>query len=132
MAEVACPKLVPLIEAGHTAPEDRAVREALEEYLRPVQELDADTLILGCTHYPLLEEAIRALLGNVKLISSGAAAACALLDILRAQDMLSGRSEAGLLCCHTSGDTAAFAGTAARLLGRDMSDAVRSVPVFPL
>lgn len=132
LIEVACPKLVPLVEAGHTAPEDSKVRAALEEYLRPVKELGADTLILGCTHYPLLEEAIRNQMGDVRLVSSGAAAARALLRELQARDMLSARTEAGTLRCHTSGDAAAFAETASRLLGRDMTDAVRSAPVFPV
>lgn len=130
--EVACPKLVPLIEAGHTAPEDGEVRAALEEYLRPVAELGADTLILGCTHYPLLEDAIRAVLGNVCLVSSGAAAARALLKTLAQRDMLSARKESGRLRCHTSGDAAAFAATAEKLLLRPMDGLVFPAPVFPV
>ena len=130
--EVACPKLVPLIEAGHTAPEDSEVRAALEEYLRPIAEAGADTLILGCTHYPLLEDAIRAVLGDVYLVSSGAAAARALLKALAERDMLSARKTPGVLRCHTSGDAAAFAETASGLLGRDMAGAVQEAPVFPL
>ncbi len=58
----ACPLLVPLVEEGWT--HDRVTEEILMRYLDDVLEHDVDTLILGCTHYPLLRSAIRGLVGD--------------------------------------------------------------------
>ena len=64
--EVACPRLVPLIESGEN------VDEALFEYLAVFKKEDIDTLILGCTHYPLLYDKIdKYFNGKVRLINSG-------------------------------------------------------------
>ncbi|MDD6021550.1 MAG: glutamate racemase [Acutalibacteraceae bacterium] len=67
---VACPLLVPLIEAGHFSRGDEAAVRALAGYLRPLKERNIDTLVLGCTHYPLLRDTISDMLPGVKLISS--------------------------------------------------------------
>lgn len=66
---VACPRFVPFVEAGITGgPELLA---AAEEYLKPLQAAEIDTLILGCTHYPLLTGVISYVLGDdVTLVSS--------------------------------------------------------------
>lgn len=53
---VPCPLFVPLVEEG--LQEHKITREVLEYYLRPLKESAIDTLILGCTHYPLLESVI--------------------------------------------------------------------------
>jgi glutamate racemase len=52
LSSVACPKLVPLIEAGDTFSDE--VNAAVREYAEPLKEAGCDTVILGCTHYPLL------------------------------------------------------------------------------
>lgn len=58
---LACPLLVSLIEDG--APSEDIKRLIVREYLRPLQHLSIDTLLLGCTHYPLIETAITEELG---------------------------------------------------------------------
>lgn len=58
----ACPKLVPLIEAGILS--GQLVSSALHEYLDPLLEQNIDTLVLGCTHYPFLIEEIKKIVGN--------------------------------------------------------------------
>lgn len=68
--EVACPKLVPLIEAPTR--DENLLEQALLEYLTPLIKENIDTLILGCTHYPLLAQEIQKIIGDhVTLISSG-------------------------------------------------------------
>jgi glutamate racemase len=64
----ACPLLVPFIEAGeHNSPETEA---ALRRYLAPLLRKNIDTLILGCTHYGILERKIRKIVGpNIKIVS---------------------------------------------------------------
>lgn len=72
----ACPLLVPLVEAGRLSPEDEVVRLLLSEYLEPLLKAEADTIILGCTHYPLLSEAITRIAGErTALVDPGAEAA---------------------------------------------------------
>lgn len=73
--EKACPLFVPIVENGRFQPEDPIVRILTEEYLAPVREAGVDTIILGCTHYPLLLEAISRCVPGAALISSGAEAA---------------------------------------------------------
>lgn len=65
----ACPLFVPLVEEGWT--EHPATRLIAQEYLAPMLEADIDTLVLGCTHYPLLKPLLREVLGpDVRLIDS--------------------------------------------------------------
>src|SRR5580765_4763213 len=65
----ACPLLVPLVEEGWT--NHPLTRSILREYLGPMRRHQIDTLILGCTHYPLLKTAIRSVVGKkVALVDS--------------------------------------------------------------
>ena len=61
LVSVACPKLVPLIEAGA---EGGAVAAALREYAEPLKEVRVDTVILGCTHYPLIRPVLERVFGR--------------------------------------------------------------------
>lgn len=77
-----CPLLVPLVEEGWL--DDEITRLTLKRYLQPLIEHQVDTLILGCTHYPLLEQAIAATVGaNIQLIDSGKEAARAVKEVLQ-------------------------------------------------
>jgi glutamate racemase len=65
----ACPLLVPLVEEGWT--DHDATRLVVREYLEPLIAAEIDTLVLGCTHYPLLKPLLREVLGpSVRLIDS--------------------------------------------------------------
>lgn len=104
---VACPRLVPLIEGGKFREDDSEVRKALGEYLLPLKEKGVDTLILGCTHYPLLKNAISDILGNVNLIDIGFEAA-------RKISYTDGERK---LSFYVSGDTESFRENAEHFLG---------------
>lgn len=68
--EVACPKFVVLIEEGKI--ESKEMDEAIDEYLGVLKKENIDTLILGCTHYPLIADKLDAYLEHkVKLVNSG-------------------------------------------------------------
>ncbi|MFL5272631.1 MAG: glutamate racemase, partial [Anaeromyxobacteraceae bacterium] len=71
----ACPLFVPLAEEGWTDPADEVVRGVARRYLAPLRAARIDTLVLGCTHYPLLAGAIAAELPGVTLVDSAAAVA---------------------------------------------------------
>lgn len=72
--EQACPLFVPLAEEGWT--DHEATKLIAEEYLKELCDLNIDTLVLGCTHYPILSKIIQQVIGEkVKLIDSGVASA---------------------------------------------------------
>ncbi len=71
----ACPLFVPLAEEGWTDADDPVVRGVVERYLAPLRIAAIDTLVLGCTHYPLLRAAIAAVLPEVALVDSADAIA---------------------------------------------------------
>lgn len=83
----ACPLFVPLVEEGWI---DDAITEAvISRYLMPMTHESIDTLILGCTHYPLLKTAIARVMGDqICLIDSGEACAQALRRLLEEKNML--------------------------------------------
>lgn len=86
----ACPLFVPLVENGHFDTE--VTRLVVAEYLEEIRDAGVDTLILGCTHYPLLRKVIAEYMGdNVTLINSGAEAAKYLKKKLTNEDMLCGK-----------------------------------------
>lgn len=67
---LACPKFVPIVESGEF--EGPIVQRVIAETLKPLKDKKIDTLILGCTHYPLLGPVISNYMGNgIKVISSG-------------------------------------------------------------
>lgn len=83
----ACPMFVPLVENGYF--DSPVTKLIVEEYLEPIRAKGVDTLILGCTHYPLLEKVIREYIGDgVELINSGAEVAKYLKKKLTNEDML--------------------------------------------
>ncbi|NCB29423.1 MAG: glutamate racemase [Clostridia bacterium] len=72
----ACPLFVPLVENGRVARGDVVIETVVREYLQPMKDAGVDTLVLGCTHYPLLHDVIADFMGaGVTLVDSGAEAA---------------------------------------------------------
>lgn len=117
---MACPAFVELVEAGVTA--GPQVIEVAHSYLDPVRDAGVDTLILGCTHYPLLTGAISYVMGDgVTLVSSAEETAKDVYRTLVAHDL-----ERGLTTgppehrFQSTGDTATFAGLARRFLGPEV------------
>ena len=90
----ACPLFVPLVENGRYRVGDCVIETVAREYLTPLMEAGVDTLILGCTHYPLLKDIIGEICGpGVTLIDSGAASARALRQQLAAEGQLTDRQQ---------------------------------------
>ena len=89
-----CPLFVPLVENGRFRQGDVVIETVAREYLTPLMEAGVDTLILGCTHYPLLKDIIGEICGpGVTLIDSGAASARALRQQLAAEGQLTDRQQ---------------------------------------
>jgi len=113
----ACPLLVPLVEEGWTnRPETRSI---LREYLAPLLRGGIDTLVLGCTHYPLLKAAIRSVAGPaVALVDSAESCAEFLRDDLGGRELLAqGRSRAGAIQSFVTDEVGRFEWLSRRFLG---------------
>lgn len=104
---VPCPEFAPMIEAGHISRSDPVLRDAVARALAPVRDRRFDAVLLGCTHYGFIEDAIRDALGaEVKLLSAADCGAEALRDYLAQNDLTGGgRGERRF---YVSGDTEAF------------------------
>ncbi len=115
-----CPRFVEFVEDGITSGPE--VIEAARGYLAPLQEADIDTLILGCTHYPLLTSALSYVLGDrVSLVSSAAATAADLFRVLTDTNMLRPSSQGPPTHQFlTTGDPHGFTPLARRFLGPEV------------
>ena len=119
----ACPLFVPLVEGGHIAADDPIAVPAVEYYLREFREWGADTLILGCTHYPLLAPLIQRYLGEgVTLVSSGREAARAAGERLGQLGLLSGREAGGRSRYFVTDDAGSFSAVAEVFLETPVTD----------
>ena len=116
---VPCPAFVPLIESGRA--DSAELLAAAREYLMPIREAGCDTVILGCTHYPLISSLLQRELGSdVVLVDSAGEAARLLLRDLTPRD----DRRIGSVRCFVSGNAAEFSANAAQLLGEDLLDEV--------
>lgn len=114
----ACPLFVPLVENGFTQRDNQVTRLVAEQYLTPVKAHGADTLILGCTHYPVLKEIIADLMGpDVTLIDSGAEAARAAKELLEREDMQNSAEWIGHCSYYISDSPESFLRGARPILG---------------
>jgi len=117
----ACPLFVPLVEEGWL---DRpASRLIAEEYLAPLQQHHIDTLVLGCTHYPLLKPLIADVLGpGIKLVDSAEQTAAAVSRELAASTLHAPAAQAGHVHFVVSDAPQQFVKIGKRFLGERVRD----------
>ena len=125
----ACPLLVPLVENGRFAKNDKVVQIILDEYLEPLRHEGIDTLVLGCTHYPLLKDAVMQCLPDVEIICSGEASTDTLRALLAEHDLLNDADATGIHRYFVSDDAAGFTENAELFLGRSLDGAVQCVQI---
>ncbi len=123
----ACPLLVPLIEEGLFY--DPVTDEMLGRYLAPLLAKDIDTLVLGCTHYPLLREAIQRAAGpGVTLVDSAKNCALAVRDLLAEQQISAPPERLGRLDVALTDSTEGFLRVAEKALHLEIGEvALRAV-----
>lgn len=121
-----CPLFVPLVESGFIGQNCEITRLACEHYLRGLRDERIDTLILGCTHYPIISEIISDVLPEVTLISSGAAAAEKLAEGIGSSN------ESGSISYYVSDDPKMFCSSASVFLGTDITGRVARADVEKL
>ncbi|MFA5867467.1 MAG: glutamate racemase [Actinomycetota bacterium] len=114
----ACPRFVEFAESGET--EGPAITAVAEEYLASLKKSRVDTVILGCTHYPLLTEVIQKVMGpDVKLISSATETATEVEENLTRRGYLAENKDGATHRFIVSGDTTSVHDLVKRFLGRD-------------
>jgi glutamate racemase len=112
---VACPDLAPIIQGGF--PFDETVVETVRGYCRPLRDAGVDTVILGCTHYPLVAPMLQRMLGRgVSLVTSGAGVARSVERALTARGLLNPRDGEGSYRFRCTGSTQAFHALGTRFL----------------
>ena len=125
----ACPLFVPLVENGRFQPGDTVIETVAREYLEPLRDTGIDTLIMGCTHYPLLAEVIGGIMGpDVTLVDSGAEAARSLKRQLTERELLADR-RGGEMTLYASDRPEDFGALAGMFLGQPLQGAVRPVDI---
>jgi glutamate racemase len=126
----ACPLLVPLVEEGWV--KHAVTQQVLREYLTPLLEEDIDTLVLGCTHYPLLKPAIREVTSNrVQLVDSAESCARYVREKLAAMELLSASRKRGTIQPFVTDEVERFDELAARFLGQKTEPAWK-VELMPM
>ena len=129
----ACPKLVPLIESGHFEKDDPEVVSALEEHLTDIVSAGADTLLLGCTHYLLMGDAISHFLGDgVELIDAGEASAEELIGYIGDNNLSARTGRVGESSYYTSGDAESFREAANLIIGLKLGKELSEIKPMPL
>ena len=120
-----CPLFVPLAEEGWT--EGDVTHAVASEYLDVFQSQPIDTLILGCTHYPLLAPTIASVIDAmaprpVELLDSASATAAALDEVLNSRDLRRTDSASRRIVCYATDDPESFRMTATRFFGSELRD----------
>ena len=115
----ACPEFVQYVERGITS--GREIIALAETYLAPIRQAGVDTLVLGCTHYPLLTGALSYVMGDdVTLVSSAEETAKDVYRTISEHGLFRGDLDAPTLRFQATGDAAAFAKLAKRFLGPEV------------
>ena len=121
LTKVPCPDLAPIIQGGF--PFDEAVMDTVREYCGPLRDARVDTVILGCTHYPLVRPMLQRMLGpRVTLIAPGAAIARRVELALEARGLASTAEGEGDYRFLSTGDPEVFRALGTRFLQMPLTD----------
>ncbi|HEV3471672.1 MAG TPA: glutamate racemase [Actinomycetota bacterium] len=117
----ACPRFVGFVERGDTTSDE--VLRAAEDYLSPLKSQEVDTLLLGCTHYPLLSGVIQYVMGEgVVLVSSAEATATEVYAKLKDDGLLNPARRPGIHRFISSSDQGISTELGTRFLGPEFSE----------
>jgi glutamate racemase len=126
----ACPLFVPLVESGFTNPGNEVTTLVAKQYLAPLIQADVDTLILGCTHYPIIKDIIQSVMGqHVTLIDSGQEVARSASEFLAQHDMLNESNEKAFTEYYISDTVEHFTTNAASILKKPVVGKVEKIDI---
>jgi glutamate racemase len=123
LESVPCPDLAPIIQGGF--PFDHDVVDTVRTYCAPLKAVHVDTVILGCTHYPLVAPLLQRMLGRgVALVTSGAGVARSVERALVARGLLNPRADEGDYRFQCTADVESFKALGTRFLQMPLGDVV--------
>jgi glutamate racemase len=123
LESVACPDLAPIIQGGF--PFDDDVVETVRSYCTPLREAQVDTVILGCTHYPLVAPMLQRILGRgVALVSSGTGVARSVERALASRGLLNPRQGEGSYRFRCTAEVDSFRALGTRFLQMPLGEVV--------
>ena len=126
----ACPLFVPLVENGRFRRGDVVIETVAREYLEPLKATGIDTLILGCTHYPLLTDVIADVMGpGVTLVSAGEESAFELKRLLKADGLRAEETRQGEAEFYVSDQPEDFERIASVFLQEDIRHVARRIDI---
>lgn len=116
-----CPLFVPMIEEGWL--DDSITDQVIRRYIDPLVREEIDTLVLGCTHYPLLRGPLQRFVGNeIKLVDSAHNCALAVKELLKAERLNAAKSNIGRLSVALTDHSTPFLRVAEEALGLQVGD----------
>ncbi|MGN0174076.1 MAG: glutamate racemase [Acutalibacteraceae bacterium] len=125
-----CPLFVSIVEQGWIDENDEIAFLTAKRYLNPLKEAGVDTLILGCTHFPLIAPTIARVMGkNVKLISSGSATAAEAAQVLKENNMLNENNDKPSRKYFVSDSPVSFSKTAQIFLNSEIKEPVEQIQI---
>ena len=131
ITSVACPLLVPLVENNWISPDDEITTAVVKRYLEPIIKSGADTVIMGCTHFPILAPIIQKVMGDsVVLVDTGLEEAKYVKEALRLNDIENDKDPIGEHRYFVSDKIDGFCNVANILLGEDISNKCSYVDIF--
>ena len=123
LESVACPDLAPIIQGGF--PFDDHVVETVRAYCTPLRAAEVDTVILGCTHYPLVAPMLQRMLGRgVALVTSGTGVARSVERALSSRGLLNPRADEGSYRFMCTADVDSFRSLGTRFLQMPLGDVI--------
>ncbi len=128
----ACPLFVPLVEEGRVSPDDPVLRMVAREYLEPIRRADVDTMILGCTHYPLIRDTIEELLPGVRLVDPGEETVKCLREQLLSEGLTAAPGRRGSVRYFVTDSAESFSTAASGFLRTGVKGDVRQVSLDEL
>lgn len=131
VTSVACPMLIPLVENNWIDIDDEITNGAVRRYIDPVLAKGVDTLILGCTHFPILAPIIQKIAGdNVTLIDTGLEEARYVKSVLEEKDMCNSPEHTSIQKFYVSDKAQNFCNVANALLGESIDDRCEFIDIF--
>lgn len=125
-----CPLFVPMVEHGFADPDDPVAQLVAERYLAPLRERQIDTLIMGCTHYPILREVIGRVMGkDVTLVDSGRETAHFAAEMLASRNALCEKSQVPEHSFYVTDRIEGFSKAASIFLGQDIQSNVQYIDI---
>jgi glutamate racemase len=122
----ACPLFVPLVEEGWTEEDNEVSLMVADKYLHELRDKEIDTLVLGCTHYPLLKGVIRKVMGrHIRLIDSAQETAKEIMKILQERNLMNEGQKKGSLQFFVTDDPERFKTMGYRFLEIEIENVTR-------